>query len=140
MFDRERIRRARKQAGLTQAALGERIGKSADTIRGYESGRIHPPLTVLERIAEVTGKPLDWFLTPRFPGTVASFDPDAPTIPPGLQRLIDMGLPLRQDELADLIAYADPRDPSRGAHGAANWTPGQWLDVLIEERRKRAGE
>jgi len=70
---------------------------------------------------------------------VASYDPDEPPIPGGLQRLIDMGLPLRQDELEELVAFADPLSKERGAHGAMGWTPGQWLDVLLEERRRTKG-
>jgi transcriptional regulator with XRE-family HTH domain len=139
MFDPERIRQARTEADLSQKALGEKVGKSADTVRGYEKGRIQPPGDVVERIGEVTGKSPEWFLKRRPGRSVADFDPDAPAMPLGLQRLIDMGLPMRRDELEDLVAYADPLNKSRGARGAMGWTPGEWLNVLIEERRRRAG-
>ncbi|MBM3497047.1 MAG: helix-turn-helix transcriptional regulator [Armatimonadetes bacterium] len=158
MFDPERIRRARREAQLSQAALAKQIGKSADTVRGYEKGRIEPPGSVVNRIAAATGRPATWFVgegtTPpattadegvrpprarRRSRAVASYDPDEPAMPGGLQQLIDMGLPLRQDELDDLVGFADPRDTTRGARGAMGWTPGQWLDVLIKERRKGRG-
>ena len=61
-------------------------------------------------------------------------------MPPGLQRLVDMGLPLRPDEIAALQGYADPLNPTRGARGAMGWTPGQWLDVVLEERRRPASD
>ncbi len=161
MFSPERIRRAREEAGLSQPALAKRIGKSADTVRGYEKGRIQPPGDVVDRISEATGKPKAWFIdegarcgqdvrapsndrgvrapTARRRGrAVAGFDPDEPSMPGGLQRLLDMGLPLREDEVRDLVAYADPLDKTRGARGAMGWTPGQWLDVLLEERRRGA--
>ncbi len=147
MFDADRIRRARKGAGLTQEQLAERLGRSKDTIRGYEAGRIEPPGKIVKQIAQVTGWRPEWFVegvqTDKEPRSVAeaglprSYDPDEASVPPGLQRLIDLGLPLRHDELQTLVAYADPMDPTRGARGAAGWTPGQWLDVLIEERRRR---
>jgi len=146
MFDPKRIRRAREEAGLSQTALAKQIGKSADTVRGYEKGRIQPPGDVVDRVAQATGKPKTWFIdegarAPKARGqgrAVASYDPDEPAMPGGLQRLIDMGLPLREDELHDLVAYADPLNKSRGARGAMGWSPGQWLDVLLEERRRQA--
>jgi transcriptional regulator with XRE-family HTH domain len=38
----ERLRRARRAAGMTQAALGERAAISTQTVRAYESARRHP--------------------------------------------------------------------------------------------------
>jgi len=144
MFDPQRIRQARRDAGLSQRELARRLGKkSTDTVRGYEAGRIQPPGDVVERIAEITGKRKRWFIPEEvspdaLEGTAvpAGFDPDEPEIPLGLQRLIDMGLQLSRDELQDLVAYDDPLDPTRGARGAVAWSPGQWLDVLLEERRR----
>ncbi len=146
MFDAERIRRARQEAGLTQEQLAERLSRSKDTVRGYEAGRIQPPGKIVKQIAELTGRRPEWFVEgvemDREPRSVVeaglprTYDPDEAPVPPGLQRLIDMGLPLRPDELQTLVAYSDPTNATRGARGAAGWTPGQWLDVLLEERRK----
>lgn len=146
MFDAERFVRAREEAGLTQEHLAEQLGKTKDTVRGYEKGRIEPPGKVVARIAEVTGWRPEWFVQGvkiarergygAEAGPARSYDPDEPPVPPGLQRLLELGLPLRQDELPTLVGYADPLDPTRGARGAAGWTPGQWLDVLLEERRR----
>jgi len=146
MLDRKRIRQAREETGLSQKEFAEKLGKSEDTVRGYESGRRPPPDHVMDQIAEVTGWRPHWFVKgveiDRAPGAVVEarpargYDPDEPAVPPGLQRLIDMGLPLRRDELQVLVAYADPLNSTRGAHGAVGWTPGQWLDVLLEERQR----
>jgi transcriptional regulator with XRE-family HTH domain len=149
MFDPERIRQARKEAGLTQGELAARLGKHRDTIRFYENGRTEPPGRVVEQIAALTGKGLRWFIRDEGPpqtlqagrepsASVTGYDPDEPPVPFGLQRLIDIGLPLRRDELARLLGYADPLSPTRGARGAARWTPGEWLDALLEERRMGA--
>ena len=138
-FDPERLRRAREAKGLSQAALAEQLGKNPDSVRGYEAGRIEPPGHVVAEIARITGKPRHWFIGDGAHKEVSPiFDPDAPPVPPGLQTLVDMGLPLRADELRDLVAYADPMNPSRGARDAMGWTPGEWLNVLIEDRRRRA--
>ncbi len=69
-----RIRRARKAAGLSHDALGERMGGVyRQTLIKLEKGRHRPRLETLERIAEATGRPLDFFLDPEvdpspFPG------------------------------------------------------------------------
>lgn len=46
----ERIRRARKAAGLTQKALGEKCNMPDSQIRQYELGMVSPRLEQLERI------------------------------------------------------------------------------------------
>lgn len=48
----ERIRKARKKAGLTQRALGEKIGLSAPAIRLYELGKRTPSDEVIGKIAK----------------------------------------------------------------------------------------
>lgn len=48
----ERIKAARKAAGLTQAELGEKVGVAAITIRQYESGKRNPNIGQLIKIAK----------------------------------------------------------------------------------------
>ena len=47
----ERIRAARKEAGLTQKQLGEKLGVSAAMIGQYETGVRNPKLGTLKKIA-----------------------------------------------------------------------------------------
>lgn len=55
----ERIKKARKEQGLTQAQLGARCGGMADSaIRRYESGRGNPTLETLQRIADALDVPV----------------------------------------------------------------------------------
>jgi transcriptional regulator with XRE-family HTH domain len=150
MLDPKRIRQARQETGLSQKAFAEKLGKCEDTVRGYEAGRRPPPDGVMDQIVEITGWRPEEFVrgfeidrerrSVVEAGPARSYDPDEAPVPGGLQRLIDMGLPLRPDELQTLVAYSDPMDATRGARGAMGWTPGQWLDVLLEERRKRRPE
>jgi len=58
----KRIKQARKEANLSQAKLAELIEKERITVAEYESGKICPPLNVLERIAEKTSKTLTFFV------------------------------------------------------------------------------
>jgi transcriptional regulator with XRE-family HTH domain len=52
----------RKTAGLTQAALAERIGVAVETISRLERGVVIPPVSRLDEIAEVLGvKLIDLF-------------------------------------------------------------------------------
>ena len=49
---KENLKSIRKEKKLSQKALGELIGKKEITIRNYESGKITPPIKVIEEIAE----------------------------------------------------------------------------------------
>lgn len=60
----ERLKGARKRAGLTLRALGERVGVSAQAISKYERGLDVPGSEVLIRLAKVLGVSLEWLLRP----------------------------------------------------------------------------
>jgi transcriptional regulator with XRE-family HTH domain len=57
----QRIRTARRNARLSQDALGKGLGLSDKSISAYEQGRSIPPITKLKRIAELTSYPLAYF-------------------------------------------------------------------------------
>lgn len=57
-----RIRRARRQAELTLDRLGEIVGTSRHHLIRLERGDHRPREEMLTRIADATGKPLDYFL------------------------------------------------------------------------------
>lgn len=56
----ERIRLARKGAGLNQAALAERVGVSQPAVANWESGVHDPRRLMLAKIAEALGAPMEW--------------------------------------------------------------------------------
>lgn len=57
------IAKARDEANLSQAELAEKIGlKHPQSISRYERGETEVPAKRLRRIAEVTRKPLSYFL------------------------------------------------------------------------------
>ncbi|HJW76054.1 MAG TPA: XRE family transcriptional regulator [Thermoleophilia bacterium] len=60
----ERIRMARRAAGLSQQALGDRAEVSKMAISKYERGEMTPRSDVLTRVAEATGMRVDYFLRP----------------------------------------------------------------------------
>ncbi len=57
----ERIRKARKEARLSQQDLGENIGVSDKSISAYEQGRSIPPIKNLKKIAQATRHPFAYF-------------------------------------------------------------------------------
>ncbi len=58
----EMIKRARVLAGFSQKDLARKLGLSDKTISAYETGRAIPPLPTLEKIADVTRRPVEEFL------------------------------------------------------------------------------
>jgi transcriptional regulator with XRE-family HTH domain len=45
------IKKLRKELNLSQRRFGEKVGISGKTVSAYETGRIVPPLRVMEKIA-----------------------------------------------------------------------------------------
>ena len=60
----ERIRQARKRAGLTQKQLGEISGTSETTVKQYELGKRQPRIEQLQAIATALEVPV-WELMDR---------------------------------------------------------------------------
>lgn len=72
------IRQARKNAGLMQAELAERVGISINSVRLYESCRLTPKVETLRKVANACGVPLSYFI------------PDLePTVWPGWIRTVE---------------------------------------------------
>lgn len=56
----DNIRRMREGAGMTQAELAERVGRTRATVTQWESGWSQPRMSMVVRLAEVFGvKPSD---------------------------------------------------------------------------------
>ena len=55
----------RNRAGLTQAQLARKMGTTQPVVARLESGRTHPSMRSLERLAEATGSRLRISFEPR---------------------------------------------------------------------------
>ncbi|HEX9375994.1 MAG TPA: helix-turn-helix transcriptional regulator [Actinomycetota bacterium] len=66
------VGRLRREAGLTQAALAERIGTTQSAVSRLESGRVVPSLPLLAKVARATGRPIRLVIEPSdsLPGRV----------------------------------------------------------------------
>ena len=54
-----KVRELRQAAGLSQAALGEAVGVSRQTINAVETGRYDPSLTLAARLARHFGSTIE---------------------------------------------------------------------------------
>lgn len=61
-FFAARLKTARKEAGLTQAQLAERIGMKQSGYAQYENNGREPSLATLTKLSDVLKKPTDWLL------------------------------------------------------------------------------
>lgn len=61
----DRIAQLRQKKGLSQAALGKKLGLSASAIGMYEQGRREPSICVLVSLAQEFGVTTDYLLTGR---------------------------------------------------------------------------
>ena len=59
-----RIRKARREAEFTLDGLGEQVGTSRHHLIRLEKGTHRPRLEMLSKIAEATGRDVEWFLNP----------------------------------------------------------------------------
>ncbi len=97
----ERIKLLRKEAGWSQAELGEKIGVDSQRVSRYENGRIIPSIDAAVRIAEAFNISLDYLLVdtvPRRPLHAAEHNLG--------DRLAHVG-ELADDDLAALVNVVD---------------------------------
>ncbi|MCW8331475.1 helix-turn-helix domain-containing protein [Photobacterium sp. SDRW27] len=57
-----RIREAREWKDISQVAMAKCLDVARQTYLDLESGKTEPRVTTLMKIAEITGRPLTWFI------------------------------------------------------------------------------
>lgn len=62
MFN-EKLKAARKQKGLSQAALGKLLGVQAQTVGRWENGKSKPNLETLNKLCEILDVTLHYFIS-----------------------------------------------------------------------------
>ena len=73
----DRLRKARRAAGISTGRMADLLVVTANTIGNYESDRTRLPAGKLRKWAEVTGVPAEWIETGADPGP----DPATPVSP-----------------------------------------------------------
>lgn len=56
-----KIKKSRLEIRWSQAELARAVGLSDRAISAYETGRVSPPLDVIEKISKQVGKPVSYF-------------------------------------------------------------------------------
>lgn len=106
----ERIKKARKSAGLSQADLATRIGVSQPAIANWESGIHDPRRLMLAKLADILETPLDWLAA----GDRSVVETDKQAAAAYLRRPV-LHVPILQAKSAALLAL----DPAADVHALA---------------------
>ncbi len=69
---RRRLVAARRERGLTQAQVAQRLGKPQSYVSKCESGERRVDVVELAAFANIYRRPLNWFVPPHGQGTSAS--------------------------------------------------------------------
>lgn len=94
-----KIYSCRKNAGLSQEALAERIGVSRQAISKWETGEATPEVAKLLSLAKTFGVTTDWML---------SDDPDIPANEPEIEPIIEEEQPTEEIEAGESNVANEP--------------------------------
>ncbi len=75
----ERIKRARRSAGLTQQELAFELSVTDKAISTYETGRAEPSFKTMRKISEITQRPVTYFM--------ADLEPPEDNVPAKLKQI-----------------------------------------------------
>lgn len=104
----QRIKVARKKAGMTQKQLAQKCGMADSAIRKYESGKIEPKLVTAQKIASALGVRVEDILGLESFDSGAEFDKCLPTgLTAALDQLNEEGL--REAERAVTLLTEVPK-------------------------------
>lgn len=94
-----RIRELRRERGLTQAALAQRLGISPSAVGMYEQGRRQPDTQTLRRMAQVFGVTVDALLEEETPRTLDGLMDSIRTRLRAESAIMFDGVPLSEEDL-----------------------------------------
>lgn len=60
----KRLRKARRECGMSQRQLANALGVSDKAVSSYEVGRTEPNLDLVRKVSKVTFKPVAYFIDP----------------------------------------------------------------------------
>ena len=108
----DRIREARKQAGLTQNQLAEKSGVATISIHQYEAGKRKPQIERLQRIADALGvsitELIDIETASEYEKLVIEKGEEAQKkLSPLVQRAVDVMGELNREGQEKVVDYAD---------------------------------
>lgn len=107
----QRIREARVDAGLTQAALARALGIKRASVSQWEQATTQPTMERLQAIAKLTKRPLSWFLIEDAAAAVRALESGAESdelvnavrgLPPSLRVLVEEHI-MRAKQYAQML-------------------------------------
>lgn len=125
-FNRNKLIGARKEAGLSQVMLAEKLGLSSGAIGNYESGTRTPKFSTIQLFADYFKVPVAYFLEDSdfvnsrreelvglFSG--AGYKNCSPNVSEELDRIMDLFIALPEKERQKVLGYAEAlRDTQQG--------------------------
>lgn len=104
----KRIKKYRKEKGITQKELAKRIGKSYSLVQKYELDITQPPLEVIIKLADALEVPIAYLLSGSlYPQTVFHDDNGIVDVVPGVPEDVAQLVGLSSDNKAQLLEAFD---------------------------------
>lgn len=97
----DKLKDARKNAGLTQAQLAEKLGITAQSYSQYETGKRHPKLITIEKIAAALKVPLNVLLDGNWQFYTEEIKDSLNTVSDAIAQVVDLGEDLMQDKIIE---------------------------------------
>ena len=97
----DKLKDARKKAGLTQAQLSEKLGITAQSYSQYETGKRHPKLITIEKIAAALKVPLNVLLDGNWQFYTEEINDSLNTVSDAIAQVVDLGEDLMQDKIIE---------------------------------------
>lgn len=110
-----RVKAAREAAGMSQEQLADAVGVTRNTVYNLESESTKPKADTLWRIAQATGKSLDWFFQDPsrplnlLPALMAAAVEGAANMPEPIGQVPEANEPDRLDRIEFLLERLDGR-------------------------------
>jgi len=124
-----RMKSARRQAGLTQQQMAERLGVNHSNVSQWESDKHTPQFSAVVKFCEETGVSLDWLVLGRAPNN--QYDKRINDLPDALRDYVIATL-IRAETLQHMIPTKFMKSPA--AHELQSFN--EYLDEVSKKSQK----
>lgn len=104
----DKLKDARKNAGLTQAQLAEKLGITAQSYSQYETGKRHPKLITIEKIAAALKVPLNVLLDGNWQLYTEEINSSLGNVSDAISQVVGLGEGIMQDKIIENFNNVNP--------------------------------
>ena len=104
----DKLKDARKNAGLTQAQLAEKLGITAQSYSQYETGKRHPKLITIEKIAAALKVPLNVLLDGNWQLYTKEINSSLGNVSDAISQVVGLGEGIMQDKIIENFNNVNP--------------------------------